>query len=279
MAAIGLAALASVLWGVGDFLGGLKSRTLPLLVVMLCSQAAGFGTVAIVLLASGRSAPGLGDIALAGASAVSGTAGIAAFYRAIAVGKMSVVVPIAALSAAVPVVVGIATGDRPDALQIIGMAVALGGAVLASRDPGGDEREGRLAAGAALAALSALAFGGFFVLVDLASDGGAIWASFMNRATSVTLLVFVALALRPPLRRARGQLAVLAFVGVCDVMANVAFTAATTKGLVSLVSVAASLYPVFTVMLARTFLRERVQRSQEVGVAAALSGVLLIAAG
>ena len=85
--------------------------------------------------------------------------------------------------------------------------------------------------------------------------------------------------MRPPLRRVRRDLPVLALVGVCDVLANVAFALATTKGLVSLVSVAASLYPVMTVLLARAFLREHVHRTQEIGVAAALSGVVLIAAG
>jgi len=101
----------------------------------------------------------------------------------------------------------------------------------------------------------------------------------VNRTTSLVLLVGAALILRPPLRAAKPHLPALALAGTLDVSANLMFAAGTTKGLVSLVSVAASLYPVVTVLLARTVLHERVQRIQELGVAAALGGVVLIAAG
>jgi drug/metabolite transporter (DMT)-like permease len=279
MLAVGLGLASALMWGVGDFLGGLKSRTLPLLGVMVVSQVVGFLTIALITLVASKPAPSGEDAAFAALSAVLGTVGIAAFYRAIAVGKMSVVVPIAATSAALPVVVGLATGDDPDALQIAGMGLALVGAVLAATEPGDEEGGGRLAAGAVLAAASALAFGAFFLIFDIAADGGAIWASFINRSTSVTLLVVATLILRPPLRRVRRDLPVLAVVGFFDVMANVFFALASTKGLISLVSVSASLYPVVTLVLARYFLRERVHRTQEIGVFAALGGVVLIAAG
>jgi drug/metabolite transporter (DMT)-like permease len=184
------------------------------------------------------------------------------------------------MSAVVPVVVGIATGDRPDALQLIGMAVALAGAVLASREPDEQGRGGaKLAAGVLLAAVSAFAWGWFFLALDAASDGGPVWASLVNRTTSLALLVGAALILRPPLRAARPHLAALAVAGTLDVSANLLFAAATTKGLVSLVSVGGSLYPVVTVLLARVLLKERVHRVQEAGVVAALGGLVLIAAG
>jgi len=280
MLAVGLGLASALMWGVGDFLGGLKSRTLPLLGVMVVSQAVGFATIALITLVAQQPAPSGEDVGFAALSAVLGTAGIAAFYRAIAVGKMSVVVPIAATSAALPVVVGMATGDDPDTLQIAGMALALVGAVLAATEPGSDDDGGgRLASGAVLAAASALAFGAFFLVFDVAADGGAIWASFINRSTSVTLLILATLVFRPPLRRVRRDLPILAVVGFFDVMANVFFALASTKGLISLVSVSASLYPVVTLVLARYFLREHVHRTQEIGVLAALGGVVLIAAG
>jgi drug/metabolite transporter (DMT)-like permease len=151
---------------------------------------------------------------------------------------------------------------------------------MASREPGEEGKPGaKLAAGAVLAAASALFWGCFFLTMDVASDGGAVWASFVNRTTSLVLLVGAALILRPPLRASRPHLPALALAGTLDVSANLMFAAGTTKGLVSLVSVAASLYPVVTVLLARTVLHERVQRIQELGVAAALGGVVLIAAG
>jgi drug/metabolite transporter (DMT)-like permease len=280
MLGVGLALVASVAWGIGDFIGGAKTRVLPVLVVLVCSQAVGFLWIAGVAVVAQEPAPGAGDAALAALSAVAGTAGLAFFFRAIAIGKMSLVVPIASLSAVVPVVVGMATGDRPSAIQLVGMLIALAGAVLASREPGEDRRGGsRLAAGVLLAGMSAFAWGWFFLAIDAASDGGAVWASLVNRTTSLLLLVAASLFLRPRLMAARPHMPALALAGTLDVSANLLFAAASTKSLVSLVSVAGSLYPVVTVLLARVVLKERVHRVQEAGVVAALGGVVLIAAG
>jgi drug/metabolite transporter (DMT)-like permease len=279
MLGIGLALAASLCWGVGDFIAGSKSRVLPVLVVLVCSQLVGLVWIAAVALIAQEPVPGTREIVLAAVSAVAGTAGLACFFRAIAIGKMSVVVPVAATAAVVPVIVGIATGDRPSVLQLLGMAVALAGAVLASREPGEQGERGSLAAGVLLAALSALFIGFFFLAIDGASDGGAVWASLVNRITSVTVLLIAAAAVRPQLRAARPHLRALAAAGTLDVSANLLFAAATTVGLISLVSVAGSLYPVITVLLARIVLKERVHRIQEAGVAAALAGVVLIAAG
>ncbi len=281
MLAIGLALAASVAWGVGDFIGGSKTRVLPVLSVLVCSQGVGLVWIAAVALVAQKPAPGGHYLAMAGLSALAGTAGLACFYRAISIGKMSLVVPIAALAAVVPVFVGVATGDRPSVLQVCGMAVALAGAVMASREPG-DEAQGvgsKLTAGALWAAASAFCWGWFFLAIDEASDGGAVWASLANRAASLTLLLVAVLFLRPALRDTRPHLKPLAVSGTLDVSANLMFAAAATSGLVSLVSVVGSLYPVITVLLARVVLRESVNRVQDLGVAAALGGVVLIAAG
>jgi drug/metabolite transporter (DMT)-like permease len=279
MLGIGLALAASLCWGVGDFIGGSKSRVLPVLVVLVCSQLVGLVWIGAVALIAEDPVPGTREIVLAALSAVAGTAGLVCFFRAIAIGKMSLVVPIAATAAVVPVIVGIATGDRPGPLQLAGMVVALGGAVMASREPGEEGERGSLAAGVLLAALSALFIGFFFLAIDGASDGGAVWASLVNRITSVTLLLLAAAVVRPKLATARPHLPALALAGTLDVSANLLFAAATTEGLISLVSVAGSLYPVITVLLARLLLKERVHRVQEVGVVAALGGIVLIAAG
>jgi drug/metabolite transporter (DMT)-like permease len=279
MLGVGLALAASLCWGLGDFIAGAKSRVLPVLVVLICSQLVGLLWIGGVAAIAQDPVPGTREIALAALSAVAGTAGLACFFRAIAIGKMSLVVPIAATAAAVPVVVGIATGDRPSPLQLLGMGVALAGAVMASREPGEQGERGSLAAGVLLAALSALFIGFFFLAIDGASDGGAVWASLVNRITSVTLLLVVVAVIRPKLTGARPHLPALAAAGTLDVSANLLFAAASTKGLISLVSVAGSLYPVITVLLARLVLKERVHRVQELGVAAALGGVVLIAAG
>jgi drug/metabolite transporter (DMT)-like permease len=279
MLGIGLALAASLCWGFGDFIGGSKSRVLPVLVVLVCSQLVGLVWIAGVAVAAQEPVPGGHEVLLAALSAVAGTAGLVCFFRAIAIGKMSLVVPIAATAAIVPVIVGIASGDRPSVVQLLGMLVALAGAVMASREPGEEGERGSLAAGVMLAALSALFIGFFFLTIDGASDGGAVWASLVNRITSVSLLLAAVAVVRPKLGGARPHLPALGVAGTLDVSANLLFAAASTEGLISLVSVAGSLYPVITVLLARVVLKERVHRIQEAGVLAALGGVVMIAAG
>jgi drug/metabolite transporter (DMT)-like permease len=68
-------------------------------------------------------------------------------------------------------------------------------------------------------------------------------------------------------------------IGALDISANALFAAASTEGLVSLVAVLASLYPVVTILLARVVLGEHVRRVQQAGIASVLAGVALISAG
>jgi drug/metabolite transporter (DMT)-like permease len=280
VAAIALALVSSVSWGTGDFLGGLKSRSLPVLNVIVGSQVTGLTLLAIFVLVRGEGPPG-GTFAVFGVlSAFAGVTGLAAFYRALAIGNMGVVAPISACAAVVPLVVGIATGDRPGALQGVGLALALVGVVLASREEVvGEGSQHRTARGAGLAMISALGFGFFFLAFDRASDGDVAWAMLVNRVTGVCLLLLAVVVLRPPLRAGRRDLPMLAFIGTLDVGANATFGLAATKGLVSIVAVLGSLYPLTTVALAAIVLRERPHRLAQVGVAAALLGVALVAAG
>src|SRR3954447_2355239 len=280
MLGIVLGLSASLAWGVGDFISASRTRLISVLSVLVCGQAVGFIWIGGIALIANEPVPAARYIVFSALGAVAGTIGLACFLRGMAVGKISLVAPIAAMAAVVPVVVGIATGDRPSALQVAGMAIALVGAVLASRERDPETRGGsKLAAGVLLGAASAFAWGWFFLAIDVASDGGAVWASLVNRTTSLALLLGAALVMRPALRNARPHVPALALAGSLDVSANLLFAAASTKGLVSLVSVAGSLYPVVTVMLARVVLKERVNRVQEAGAAAALAGVVLIAAG
>jgi drug/metabolite transporter (DMT)-like permease len=279
VAALALALASSVTWGGADFLGGLKSRKLPVLNVLVATQGTGLLLIAAFVAIRGRAAPG-GDFALfAALSALGGVVGLASFYRALAVGNMGVVAPISACAAIVPVTVGIATGDRPAALQVAGVALALVGVALASREEVAGGRSTGAARGTGLAMLSALGFGFFFLGMDRASDADIPWAMLVNRLTGFSLLVLAVALLRPALTTTRHDLPTLALVGTLDISANAMFALASTKGLVSLVSVLGSLYPLTTVSLAAVVLRERPQRVARLGVVGALAGVALIAAG
>jgi drug/metabolite transporter (DMT)-like permease len=279
VAALLLAFASSVTWGAGDFLGGLKSRQLPVLVVLLVAQLTGLLLIAAYVAIRADGPPG-GELALwAPLSGIAGAVGLAAFYRALAVGNMGVVAPISATAAVVPLVVGVAGGDRPGRLQYAGIALALVGVVLASREEVGGRPAGGTARGAGLALLSALGFGLFFVCMDRASDEDVAWAILVNRSTSATVLLGAFAVLRPQVALRRADIGVLVAVGTLDIAANAMFAVASTEDLVSLVSVLASLYPLTTVALAATVLGERPHRLAQVGVVAALCGVALIAGG
>jgi drug/metabolite transporter (DMT)-like permease len=277
--AVALGLAASVSWGISDFLGGLKSRTLALLSVLLTSQGAGLVLITAIVALRGRAAPDAEHVVYACLSGIAGAIGLAAFYRGLAVGAMAVVAPISGTAAVIPVAVGLISGERPAALQVPGIALAIAGVALASRELPEEGGGPRVAAGAGLALLSAVGFGSFFVAMDAASEPDLFWAIFFNRATSLTALALAVLVVRPRLVLGRDDLPVLLLIGALDISANALFAAASTEGLVSLVAVLASLYPVVTVLLARLVLGERVRRVLQVGVVAVLAGVALISAG
>lgn len=278
MLAAVLALGASVAWGVGDFLGGLKSRALSPLAVLAVAQPVGLAALTIVALAHWEPWPGPSTL-FAAPAALLGTLGLVAFYRGMAAGAISLVAPIAATGALIPVAFGLATGERPSSVQLAGIALAVGGAVLTSYEPAEEARPARLTAGIGWALLAAVAFGGYFVPMHEASEGDFVWASLVFRITSFSLVLSAVLAFRPRLTRSPRDLAVLACIGLADTSGNVLFAAAASQGLVSVVSVLASLYPVVTVALARLYLRERVTRMQEAGAVGTLAGVVMVSAG
>jgi drug/metabolite transporter (DMT)-like permease len=268
---------ASVAWGIGDFLGGYKSRTVPVLVVLLLAQIAGVACIGIVVLIAWNPPPGP-SIAWAGLAALSGTIGLAAFFKGMSVGAISIVAPIAAVGAVVPVAFGIATGDDVSPAQIAGFALALGGVALASIERG-QAGSARLAAGVPWALAAVVGFGGYYIPMREASEEDFLWAALTFRCSVAVLTLLAWLIFRPPLSAAAGSLGAIALIGVADTAGNTLFAAASSLGEISVVSVLATLYPVTTVALAAIVLSERLNRVQLAGVAAALCGVLLISAG
>ena len=261
----------------GDFLGGVKARVLPALTVLACSQPIGLAAVAVAVAIHGKGPPGLA-VLWACLAAVFGTSGLVAFYRGMAAGAISVVAPIAGTAAAIPVAWGLATGDNPSSVQELGFVLALGGIVATSWERRAESP--RLAAGVGWAALTLVAFGGYYIPMHAASQHDFLWASLVFRATSTSLVWIAVLALRQRVAGVRPHVLALAAIGVLDTGGNVLFAAASQEhGLVSVVSVLASLYPVVTVLLARLTLGERVQRAQEAGIVVTLAGVAMISAG
>jgi drug/metabolite transporter (DMT)-like permease len=269
--AVVLALAASASWGVGDFLGGRASRARSALLVMAVSQPVGLALLGAAALARWEAPPGAAVLWACPAAAL-GTIGLAAFYRGMAKGSISVVAPIAGAAAVIPVVVGVATGDRPTALQAAGFACAIGGVAGASWEGGGR----RVATGAGYALVALLGFGGYFVLLHRAGSQDFLWAALLFRCTSTALVWTAVLCVRPRGSPLRGSLAALALIGVLDTGGNTLFAAASAFGVLSVTSVLASLYPLVTVLLAHAYLHERLHAWQYGGIVVTLAGAALV---
>ncbi|MFN2466587.1 MAG: EamA family transporter [Gaiellaceae bacterium] len=279
MTAVWLALGASVAWGFADFTAGLKSRTLGVLVVLAVAQVSGLLLVSILVAARGHGPDGQA-VLWAAPAAVAGTLGLIAFLRSMAVGTISIVAPIVGVSAAVPVAYGLMRGDRPSWIQGVGVVLALLGVLAASREsPEPGEARSRVAAGVGLALLAALGFGCYFPFMHAAREADVFWTVMLFRCVSSTLVLAAFAVARPRATLTRSDVPLLVLIGAGDVAGNVLFTTAASHGLVSLVSVLSSLYPVVTIALAWVVLRERLAPLQWAGVAVVLAGVAAIAAG
>lgn len=278
MAGVGLllALASSVVWGAADFSGGSLTRRLPTLAVTVISQAAGF---VVLLVAIGVRGDVNGrSLALGLLAGVGGGVGLATFYRALSLGTMSVVSPLVACGAVVPFAIALATGERPAAVALFGAAAALAGAVLASVEERRSESPERGQA-ILLAVAAALALGLFVYFLGLGSrEGDALSTLVGARIGSLSFLVAATLVARAPFRLPRSALLPVAAVGIADVSANILFAYASGHGLLALVAVLGSLYPIVTVLLAHVVLGERLTPVQKAGVAVALAGVCAIAA-
>ncbi|GBC86308.1 hypothetical protein HRbin12_00295 [bacterium HR12] len=274
-----LLALGSGLaWGAADFLGGITAKRRPILTVVLLSQLVGTAFIAGLVLLRGAPPPAPRTLLVALAGGTAGAIGLAALYRGLAVGRMGLVAPTAALSGAIPVAWGLVRGERPSALQLAGILVAIGGIVLAARTP--DPEGERTTAGLGLAAVAAVTIGLVGVALDEAGRTDPFYATLMVRVGALSLLVVAVLARRPTLRVGAVDGGRLALTGLLDNGANLAFAMAANRGgLLALNAVLGSLYPVTTALLARFLLQERLSRVQTAGVLAALVGVALIAGG
>jgi drug/metabolite transporter (DMT)-like permease len=231
-----------------------------------------------VLTELDRGAPSLGEAGAAVLAGIGNAVGLLAFYRAAAVGPLSIAAPLGSLGAVVPVLVGVAQGERLSALKLAAIAIALTGVALAARPEraaGGGDR--RAAAGWALVA--SLGFGVFLAGMAPAAEAGTFWAVAISRVALLVLFATVAWRLASPLRVSARDLPRVMVPGLLLFGGTMLYTAATREGDLSVVAVLGSLFPVVTVGLAFALLGERLSRVQAAGaVAAMLGGVLLAAA-
>ena len=307
MLAIALALGASLCWGSGDFLGGLTTRRASLWAVIVGSQAVGLVGATLVVVLAGHGWPGLHAVWPVMLGGLAGAVAISCFYKALAIGSMSIVAPISATNAMIPFLVGLALGERPSPMQLAGVALAAAGVLLVASEraragdiigvaalPNGPAVEPAAVMGAGtarevprrnqrraivLALTAAVAMGLVLVGYDATARYDPLWAMLGGRISSVVVFAVVFLGLRPRLEMRRSALPFVVAVGLLDTGANGLFAVATTQGYLSIVAVLGSVYPVVTVLLAYGLLRERIAPHQMVGAVGTLAGIALIAAG
>jgi drug/metabolite transporter (DMT)-like permease len=277
MAAL-LALTGGLMWGVGDFFGGLASRRIAVITVVVVSQAIGLAGLLIWVAATRDPFPGAVELLPAAGAGVAVFAGITAFYRGLAIGAMGIVAPITAAGPVVPLAVDAAHGSTPTPLQWLGIGFILLGVATLSWE-GRGSGQARIASGAGLAILAALGFGLYFVAIDAGADESASWAVVAARITAVSLGTLVALASARSLRAPRSMLPMLVAVGLIDTSANVLVAAATTYGAAGIVAVLSSLYPIVTMALAWIIIGERLGATKRAGGVVAIAGAAFVAAG
>jgi drug/metabolite transporter (DMT)-like permease len=282
-----LALAASVVYGGADFLGAVASRRSAALAVSAVSQAVGLVAMVVALLLLPAAHPTRADFVWGIAIGAAGACSLGFFFSALVVGRIGVVTPIAAaIGAAVPVLVGIAFGDRPGVIVWTGIVLAVGAIVLIGWEPnampvaGDDEGAGapRFDRSVVLAVAAGLAIGAFYSLLRRTTASSGLWPLLVARAVSCPLLFVAARVRRQPLATLRGVLVIVVAGGLLDIVANVCLFVAMHLGPLGVVATLASLYPAATVILAYAILGERLHRRQLVGLAVGAVAIVLISA-
>ena len=272
-----LSAISALLYGGADFCGGLATRRSSILSVLALSQLVGLAlALAACTLVVKGGASGV-DLAWGAAAGVCGAFGLAALYTALATTIVAVASPIAAVTGAIiPMLIGVAAGERPGALAWAGMGLAVPAIALLASGPTGIGKDGKLRRAVLLGAGAGAGFGLFFAAISRTSPGSGLWPLVAARASTIALVLLFALFSGRSVRASLANLPMILLSGLFDMSANVAFLIASRTGMLTVVAVITSLYPGPTVLLARLVLRERLYFLRLVGIVLALAGVALI---
>jgi drug/metabolite transporter (DMT)-like permease len=280
-----LALASALLYGAGDFTGGLATRRAATLPVIVLSQLSGLVLLVVLLPFLPDASPSRADLLWGMAAGLSGGTGVALLYHGLAIGRMAVVAPTTAVCAvAVPVLASVAMGERPAPVAAFGIGLGLMAIVLVSQQTaaepvaGESPRRGRLPPGVGIALVSGVAIGLFFLSLAQTRPEAGMYPILASRATSVALFGLSALVGRRSLR-IPGALALTLVCGVIDMAANALYLIAAQTGPLSVVVTLSSLYPASTVILARIVLGERLNARQVAGVGCALAAIVLIVSG
>jgi len=278
---VALAVLSGLIWGVGDFAGGKATQRAAVLPVVWISKLVSLPLLAIYLVATYVPMTPIG-LAWGGMAGVAGFVGLVLFYRALSAGAMAVIAPITGVtSAAIPVVVGLLSGERPSGARLIGVGCALLAIALVSISAPPPGRRQIVNSRLVIAALCAGGgFALFFILLALAGDAASgsvgLWPIAGSQLSALIICGLMLLMTRPGPWPRQAALGFTMVAGPCDMSANALFLLASRGGDLSVVAPLAALYPVTTVILALIVDRERLRGVQIAGLAFAVASLVLV---
>jgi drug/metabolite transporter (DMT)-like permease len=281
MVAAVLALLASLSWGTSDFLAGVESRRSTAWTAALAGQLVAALTLIALLVLTAPDRPALAALAAPVLGGAIGGIGVVLGYKALALADMSVVSPIIAAAALVPVTWAIASGERPGMVQMLGIALTLLGIVLIARGSraGADTQRDRGRTGIIAAFGCAVTLGLFLVALDYGGRAGPLYTVTVARTTAALTLLAIAAVTRPAIHLHRSAIPALLVVGLLIVAANLLFTSATTFGYLSIVGVLGWLNPAVTMVWAHVVLREHLRPLQLAAACLVFAGIVCITLG
>ena len=275
LASPGLSLAAAVTWGAADFSGGIAAKSANVFAVVAVAHAVGLIFMWTLAVLFHEPVPPSSSLWWGAAAGLVGGIGLAAFYKALAIGKMGLNAPLASVIGAIlPLIFGAWWEGRPQALQLAGFALALLSIWLITMQRGG----GSSSKGLGLAVLAGIGFSAFLLFIKLAGSVSVFWPLVAARGASLLLMTTIVLTSRGKWNPGGIALPYILVAGILDSGANALYVAAAQRGRLDVAAVLSSLYPASTVILARFLLKERLSSTQSAGMVAALMAVVLIAA-
>lgn len=265
---------SAMVWGAGDFCGGVATKKESVYTVVLVSHIIGGIFIALLALLFGEAIPPMDALLWGALAGFAGMLGVLGLYSGLASGHMGIIAPLTAvLSAAIPILFSLFTEGAPPVIQIVGFGFALLAVWLLSGANGHLSLE-PIELGFAVLAGCGFAF--FFIFIDKASETAVFWPLTAARITSVISLTIFVRVRGIWIRPSREQMPLIFGAGVLDALGNAFFSLSARYGRLDLAAVLASLYPASTVLLAQLILHERLNRPQWLGAVIALIAIILI---
>ena len=267
---------SAAIWGAGDFTGGMASRKTGAYRAVVYGEMVGLIIILVVALIVWQPVPNLGIWALSMLAGAFGTLGILLLYYSMTKGLMSIAAPISALLAALlPVVIGLFTESLPTWLTFIGFAFALAAIWLISQSQDGVKDLLSHISDLRLPLLAGVGFGFYFVLIHAATRTATLWPMVAARLGGMLVLAIFMIVRRESWKVESGTWPLIILNGLLDIGGNLFFVLAGQVGRLDISAVLSSLYPGSTVILAWIFLKERLSRTQWIGIAAAMIAIAL----